>query len=137
MCLQETADQCLVVFGRHRSSPPCGLAFSSDGSATYHDATRGGLAHRSEPYSPECVEGEFSEVELPLYRVLRSSHDPRRLSQSVLRIALHKGPFGGSAIVPTQSHPFSPEPRKRCLPILLSFLSSREAPGEVLPAKRQ
>src|SRR5918995_5341843 len=25
-------------------------------------------------YAPECVEGEFSEVELPLYGVLRSSH---------------------------------------------------------------
>jgi hypothetical protein len=24
-------------------------------------------------YSPECVEGEFCEVELPLYGVLRSS----------------------------------------------------------------
>src|SRR5918994_385249 len=28
------------------------------------------------PYSPECVEGEFSEVELPLYGVLRSSRSP-------------------------------------------------------------
>jgi hypothetical protein len=25
------------------------------------------------PYSPKCVEGVFSEVELPLYSVLRSS----------------------------------------------------------------
>ena len=25
------------------------------------------------PYSPECVEGVFSEVELPFYGVLRSS----------------------------------------------------------------
>jgi hypothetical protein len=25
------------------------------------------------PYSPGCVEGKFSEVELPLYGVLRSS----------------------------------------------------------------
>src|SRR5215212_5991034 len=27
-------------------------------------------------YSPECVEGEFSEVELPIYGVLRSSALP-------------------------------------------------------------
>src|SRR5215212_6293594 len=28
------------------------------------------------PYSPECVEGDFSEVELPIYGVLRSSAKP-------------------------------------------------------------
>jgi hypothetical protein len=54
-------------------------------------------------YSPNLVEGGFSEVELPLYGVLRSSHDPHRLSQSVLRIVLHSVPFRGSAIVPTIS----------------------------------
>src|SRR5215218_4447614 len=62
MCLQETTDQCLVVFGRHRSSPPCRLAFFSEGSATSHDATRGGLAHGSEAYSTKCLEGKFCEV---------------------------------------------------------------------------
>jgi hypothetical protein len=31
-------------------------------------------SHHLEAYSPECVEGGFSEVELPLYGVLRSSH---------------------------------------------------------------
>ena len=30
-------------------------------------------------YSPECVEGELSEVELPLYAVLRSSAFSRAL----------------------------------------------------------
>jgi hypothetical protein len=49
-CLHKTAGQCHVLFCRHRSSPTCRLAFSSEGSATSHDATRGGLAHRSEPY---------------------------------------------------------------------------------------
>jgi hypothetical protein len=29
-----------------------------------------------QPYSPNLVEGEFSEVELPLYGVLRSSRSP-------------------------------------------------------------
>ena len=29
------------------------------------------------PYSPECVEGEFSEVELPFYGVLRSASSAR------------------------------------------------------------
>src|SRR5687768_4197081 len=29
---------------------------------TIHDATRKPAAHRLEVYSPECVEGEFSEV---------------------------------------------------------------------------
>ena len=28
------------------------------------------------PYSPECVEGEFSEVGLPFYGVLRNSRSP-------------------------------------------------------------
>src|SRR5919107_6207285 len=55
-CLHETPSQCHVLFCRHRSSPPCRLAFCSEGSATSHDATRGGLAHRSEPYSAECAE---------------------------------------------------------------------------------
>src|SRR5215207_350954 len=38
-----------------------------------YDATRRDQVHRLEAYSPECVEGEFSEVELRLYGVLRSS----------------------------------------------------------------
>ena len=32
-------------------------------------------------YSPECVEGEFCEVELPLYGVLRSSLHPSNHKQ--------------------------------------------------------
>jgi hypothetical protein len=47
--------------------------------------------------------------------VPRSSHDPHRLSQSVLRKGSHSVPFRGSAIVPTHSYSFSPEPPKRCL----------------------
>jgi hypothetical protein len=31
------------------------------------------LNYLNEPYSPKCVEGVFSEVELPFYGVLRSS----------------------------------------------------------------
>src|SRR5215207_9113159 len=30
--------------------------------------------HRPGAYSPKCLEGQFSEVELPLYGVLRSSY---------------------------------------------------------------
>jgi hypothetical protein len=40
----------------------------------------------------------------------------RRFSQSVLRFSRHSAPFRGSAIVPTISYPFFPEPPKRCLP---------------------
>jgi hypothetical protein len=36
-------------------------------------------------------------------RILRSTHDPHRLSQPVLRITRHTAPFRGSAIVPTIS----------------------------------
>jgi hypothetical protein len=38
------------------------------------DATHSSPAHLRELYSPECVEGEFSEVILPLYGVLGSTH---------------------------------------------------------------
>jgi hypothetical protein len=37
------------------------------------DATHSSPAHLRELYSPECVEGKFCEVELPLYGFLRSS----------------------------------------------------------------
>src|ERR671920_1489225 len=61
-----------------------------------------------------CVGMKFCEL-LRRDGVPRSSHDPDRLSQSVLRIGGHSVPFRGSAIVPTQSYSFSPEPPKRCL----------------------
>jgi hypothetical protein len=38
-----------------------------------YDATRGVPTLLMKPYSPKCLEGEFSEVELPIYGVLRSS----------------------------------------------------------------
>ena len=52
------------------------------------------------------------------YQALRRTHDPHRLSQRVLRIASHSVPFRGSAIVPTQSYPFFPEPRKGTYPYI-------------------
>src|SRR5215203_2579604 len=48
--------------------------------------------------------------------VLRSSHDPHRLSQPVLRITRHSVLFQGSAIVPTFPSFLSRAP-KRCLPV--------------------
>ena len=43
-------------------SSPCSLVRSP--SRCNHDATQRGPAHRSEAYSPDCVEGEFSEVRM-------------------------------------------------------------------------
>jgi hypothetical protein len=37
-------------------------------------------------YSPECVEGEFCEVELPFYGVLRSSASKLRFSPTTLQM---------------------------------------------------
>jgi len=54
--------------------------------------------------------------ELRLGKILLRTHDPHRLSQSVLRIALHSVPFRGSAIVPTILSFLSRAP-KRCLPV--------------------
>jgi hypothetical protein len=69
---------------------------------------------------------EFSEVHtIPIDSLRESSESP-----SIVGLL-------GARRLSQQSHPFSAEPRKRCLPVLLSFPSSREAPGEVLPAKRQ
>src|SRR5215210_1181106 len=51
-----------------RGSSACSLVLQND--------TTRSLTHATEPsplYSPECVEGEFCEVGLPLYGVLRSS----------------------------------------------------------------
>src|SRR5215210_4800592 len=62
--------------------PPCRPALFSDESATYHDATRGGLAHRSKPYSPKCLEEGFCEIRVD--GVLGSSHGaghPRLFTQ--------------------------------------------------------
>jgi hypothetical protein len=51
--------------------------------------------------------------------LLRSTHDPHRLSQPVLRIARHSGPFRGSAIVPAISliSFFLSRALNRCLPL--------------------
>src|SRR5215204_1619646 len=67
----------------------------------------------------------------------------RRFSQSVLRFSRHSAPFRGSAIVPTISHPFFPEPPKRCLPriyegipqvdCLLALSCSRRTCGDEFP----
>src|SRR5687768_3052883 len=51
----------VLSFGRSQQPTPRRGSCSSSPGPTSH------------PYSAECVEGEFSEVELPLYGVLRSS----------------------------------------------------------------
>src|ERR687897_3458668 len=56
------------------ASSPLSTRSSLSGAMHHaHDATRRVPAHRLEAYSPECAEEEFSEVELPIYGVLRSS----------------------------------------------------------------
>ena len=88
------------------------------------------LIHRSawRGYSPKLNFRftEFSEVHtIPVA-------SPRESSESPSIVGLF-----GARRLSQQSHLFSPEPRKRCLPKLLSFSSSREALGEVLPIERQ
>src|SRR5215216_3468968 len=68
------------------------------------------------PYSPDCVGVKFCEL-LRRDGVLRSSHDPDRLSQSVLRKGSHSVPFRGSAIVPTILFFLSRAPEKVPPPI--------------------
>src|SRR5215203_3194181 len=61
--------------------PPCQLAFLQwDG--TIHDATRRALAHCLEHYSPECVEGVFSEGRKVRYRAPKSKNPQQRASTS-------------------------------------------------------
>src|SRR5215213_3445028 len=45
--------------------------------------------HRPGAYSPKCLEGQFSEVELPLYGVLGTSAQPRSHGPAPPR----EGPF--------------------------------------------
>jgi hypothetical protein len=51
-----------------------------------------GQHQRNPLYAPECVEGKFSEVGLPLYGVLRSSAQPR--SNPYERPRLSSAAFG-------------------------------------------
>jgi hypothetical protein len=77
------------------------------------------------PTSPKLVEGELCE--LPLYGVLRSSYDPHRLSQPVLRLTAKVRLFRGSAVVPTILSLLSraPKGRPRCtLPDTKELLSA-------------
>src|SRR5919107_809466 len=64
MCLQEAADQCLVQFGRHRSSSLPTRVDLLQLIDAIHDATWRRPAHRLEIYSPKRLEGKFSEVRL-------------------------------------------------------------------------
>jgi hypothetical protein len=56
--------------------------------------------------------------------VARSTHDPYRLWQPILKLTPHTGPFRGSAIVPTISFVLSRAP-KRCLP---PYIRTRRQP---------
>src|SRR5215212_4883574 len=82
-------------------------------------------------FSHQCLEEKFCE--LRHYGVLRSSHDPYRLSQSVLRIALHSGPFRGLGDCPNTISSFlsrAPQKVPARITVLLSFPRSfgRSAP---------
>ncbi len=61
--------------------------------------------------------------ELRLGGVLQSSHDPHRLSQPVLILTHHTGPFRGSAVVPTDLIYLRRAP-KRCLICIYGHRSS-------------
>ena len=74
-------------------------------------------------YSPKCVEGKFSEVELPLYGVLSSlpiklcEVHTHRLSQSVLRIGSQSVLFSGLGDCPNKIILSVPSPEKVPTPI--------------------
>ena len=62
------------------------------------------------PTSPKLVEGELCE--LPLYGVLRSSYDPHRLSQPVLRLTRQSAPISGLGGCPNNLIPSFPSPER-------------------------
>src|SRR5215213_9730987 len=75
-------------------------------------------------YSPNLVEGGFSEVELPLYGVLRSSHDPHLHSLRVFSESFSIVCLFGARRLSQQSHSFSPEPQKGAYPYVRSHRTS-------------
>src|SRR5215216_8158412 len=83
-------------------SPPCGLARSSALTpflkiVFFYPEEALCIPQRGflRPYSPECLEGEFCEVELPIYGVLRSwlpaNHAQANPKQSILGLPLVPG----------------------------------------------
>ena len=48
------------------------------------------------PYSPECVEGEFSEFELPIYGVLGSSH--KASEDGIMLVVKREDPPGETGV---------------------------------------
>jgi hypothetical protein len=78
--LDKTTDQgfVLLFLRPHRSfAPSCQLTLPQRGD-TAHDATRRGLAYCLAAYSPECLEGEFSDVRCHGLKIAHLGDAPSR-----------------------------------------------------------